>query len=153
MIFVYLDESIVMNGSLNKVMLIGNVGSEIKVHQFDNQNKVGNFPLATNESYVSKETGQRVENTEWHNIVIRETKVVEIFEKYVKTGDKLYVEGKIKTRKWQDSNGQNRYITEIILQEFTFLSPKNEGQAFQSSKSIPSAVPQIEKSEENQPPF
>lgn len=142
-----------MNGSLNKVMLIGNVGSEVKVHQFENQNKIGSFPLATNESYLSKETGQKIENTEWHNIVIRETKVVEIFEKYVRTGDKLYVEGKIKTRKWVDSNGQNRFTTEIILQEFTFLSPKSEGHTFQPSKSIPSAAPQIEKSAEDQPPF
>lgn len=115
-----------MSGTLNKVMLIGNVGNEIKVHQFDDQNKIGNFPLATSESYTSKETGERISQTEWHNIVVRGAKLVEVFEKYVKKGDKLYVEGRIKTRKWQDQNGQDRYTTEIILNEFTFLTPKGQ---------------------------
>jgi len=121
-----------MSGTLNKVMLIGNVGAEIKVHQFDNQNKIGNFPLATSETYTSRETGEKITQTEWHNIVVRGTKLVEVFEKYVNKGDKLYVEGRIRTRKWQDQNGQDRYTTEIILNEFTFLTPKGQSQQSQT---------------------
>lgn len=126
-----------MNGTLNKVMLIGNVGDEIKVHQFDDQNKIGRFPLATSESFTSKETGEKVSQTEWHNIVVRGTKLVEIFEKYVKKGDKLYIEGKLKSRKWQDSNNQDRYTTEIVVSDFTFLTTKgnssNEGSSYSQS--------------------
>jgi len=113
-----------MNGTLNKVILIGNVGDDVKIHQFDDQNKIGRFPLATSESYTSKDSGEKVTQTEWHNIVVR-NKLAEIFEKFVKKGDKLYVEGKLKTRKWQDQNNQDRYTTEIIVSDFTFLTPKN----------------------------
>lgn len=115
-----------MNGTLNKVILIGNVGDDVKIHQFDDQNKIGRFPLATSESYTSKETGEKVTQTEWHYIVVR-NKVAEIFEKYVKKGDKIYIEGRLKTRKWQDNNNQDRYTTEVIVNDFTFLTPKNSG--------------------------
>lgn len=111
-------------GSLNKVMLIGNVGTEIKAHYFDGGGSVANFTLATNESYVNKTTNQRVTNTEWHNIVVY-NKLAEIFEKYVKVGDKIYVEGRLKTRKWQDESGRERYTTEVLVSEFTFL-PRGE---------------------------
>ena len=85
-----------MTGTLNKVMLIGHLGDNVKMHYFDGGGSIGRFPLATNESYVNKSTGEKVSNTEWHNIVVR-NKVAEIFEKYVKKGDKVYVEGRIKT--------------------------------------------------------
>ena len=113
-----------MNGTLNKVILIGNVGDDVKIHQFDDQNKIGRFPLATSESFTSKDSGEKVTQTEWHNIVVR-NKLAEIFEKFVKKGDKLYVEGRLKTRKWQDQNNQDRYTTEIIVSDFTFLTPKS----------------------------
>ncbi|MDD3458291.1 MAG: single-stranded DNA-binding protein [Weeksellaceae bacterium] len=112
-----------MSGTINKVILIGNVGGEIKIHRFDNNNLIGRLSIATSESYVAKDTGQRVEQTEWHNLVVR-NKLAEIFEKHVKKGDKLYIEGKLKTRKWTDQNGQDRYSTEIIVTEFSFLTPK-----------------------------
>lgn len=113
-------------GSLNKVMLIGNVGTEIKTRYFEGGGCVGNFSLATNEAYVNKSTNKKVVNTEWHNIVVR-NKLAEVFEKHVKVGDKLYVEGRIRTRKWQDDSGTDRYTTEIQVSEFTFLNPKSEG--------------------------
>lgn len=116
-----------MNGTLNKVILIGNVGGDVKIHQFDNNDKIGRLSLATSESYTSKDTGERVVQTEWHNVVVR-NKVAEIFEKYVKKGDKLYIEGKLKSRKWTDANGQERYTTEIIVNDFTFLTPKSSSQ-------------------------
>lgn len=112
-----------MAGTLNKVMLIGHTGDEVKMNYFEGGNSIGRFPLATNEEYVNRATGERVSNTEWHNIVVR-NKAAEICEKYLKKGDKVYIEGRIKTRKWQDDKGMDRYSTEIQCTEFTFLTPK-----------------------------
>ncbi len=90
-----------MSGTLNKVMLIGHLGDDVKIHRFEDGGCVGRFPLATNETYMNKQTNERVSNTEWHNIVLR-NKAAEICEKYLSKGDKVYIEGRIKTRKWQD---------------------------------------------------
>lgn len=116
-----------MNGTLNKVMLIGHTGDEIKMHYFDGGGCIGRFPLATNDSYTNKSTGERIENTEWHNIVMR-NKMAEACEKYLKKGDKIYIEGRIKNRKWQDDSGNDRYSTEIQCIDFNFLTPKPPGQ-------------------------
>jgi len=117
-----------MSGTLNKVMLIGHTGDEVKMHYFEGGNCIGRFPLATNDSYVNKSTGERVTTTEWHNVVVR-NKAAEICEKYLNKGDKIYIEGRLKTRKWQDEQGKDRYSTEIQCTDFTFLSPKNENQS------------------------
>ncbi|GGE40626.1 single-stranded DNA-binding protein [Psychroflexus planctonicus] len=114
-----------MAGTLNKVMLIGHTGDDVKMHYFDENACIGRFPLATNEDYVNKSTGERVSNTEWHNVVVR-NKAAEICEKYLKKGDKVYIEGRIKTRKWQDDKGMDRYSTEVHCTEFTFLTPKDQ---------------------------
>lgn len=114
-----------MSGTLNKVMLIGHLGDEVKMHYFEGGGCIGRFPLATNETYTNKQTNERVTNTEWHNIVVR-NKAAEICEKYLSKGDKVYIEGRIKTRKWQDDKGMDRYSTEIQCLDFTFLSTKNE---------------------------
>ncbi len=111
-----------MNGTLNKVMLIGHLGDEVKMHYFDGGNAIGRFPLATNEVYTNKE-GVQIKNTDWHNIVVR-NKLAEICEKYLTKGDKIYCEGKIKTRQWTDDNNQTKYMTEIQVHELTFLSNK-----------------------------
>jgi single-strand DNA-binding protein len=134
-----------MNGTLNKVMLIGHTGDEIKMHYFDGGNCVGRFPLATNDSYTNKSTGERIENTEWHNVVMR-NKMAEACEKYLKKGDKIYIEGRIKNRKWQDDSGNDRYSTEIQCTDFNFLTPKPQGQTPQDSqvdnvREHPSATP------------
>lgn len=115
-----------MAGTLNKVMLIGHTGDDVKMVYFEGGGAIGRFPLATNEDYVNKSTGERVSNTEWHNIVVR-NKGAEICEKYLKKGDKVYIEGRLKTRKWQDDKGNDRYSTEIQCMDFTFLTPKSEG--------------------------
>ena len=115
-----------MSGSLNKVMLIGNLGDEVKMHHFDGGGCIGRFPIATNENYTNKTTGEKVSNTEWHNVVVR-NKAAEVCEKYLSKGDKIYVEGKIKTRKWQSEDGVQRYSTEIHVNEFNFLSNKSDG--------------------------
>ena len=114
-----------MSGTLNKVMLIGQLGDEVKVHYFEGGGCIGRFPLATNETYTNRQTNERVTNTEWHNIVVR-NKAAEICEKYLSKGDRIYVEGRIKTRKWQDESGQERYSTEIQVTDFTFLTTKKE---------------------------
>lgn len=124
-----------MSGTLNKVMLIGHLGDNVKIHYFDDSNCVGRFPLATNETYTNKQTNEKVTNTEWHNVVVR-NKAAEICEKYLKKGDRVYIEGRLKTRKWQDDKGNDRYSTEIICTDFTFLTAKNE-QPLQAGNSAP----------------
>ena len=110
-----------MAGTVNKVILIGHLGDDIKMHHFEGGNAIGRFPLATNETYTSKQTGERVTNTEWHNIVVR-NKAAEIMERYLKKGDKVYIEGRLRTRQWQDQENNTRYTTEIHVLEFTFLN-------------------------------
>jgi single-strand DNA-binding protein len=121
-----------MSGTLNKVMLIGHLGDEVKMHYFEGGGCVGRFPLATNETYTIKQTNERVTNTEWHNVVVR-NKAAEICEKYLTKGDRVYIEGKLKTRKWQDEKGMDRYTTEIQCTDFTFLTTKSESQDGDSS--------------------
>ena len=114
-----------MSGTLNKVMLIGHLGDDVKMHYFEGGGSIGRFPLATNETYVNKTTGEKVSQTEWHNIVVR-NKAAEICEKYLSKGDKIYIEGRIKTRKWSGEDGVERYSTEINVNEFTFLTTKKD---------------------------
>ena len=125
-----------MSGTLNKVMLIGHLGDDIKMHYFDGGGSIGRFPLATNESYVNKNTGEKVSNTEWHNLVVR-NKAAEICEKYLSKGDRIYVEGRIKTRKWTGEDGADRYSTEINVNEFTFLTTKKDVSQTSPSDSVP----------------
>ena len=114
-----------MSGTLNKVMLIGHLGDDIKIHHFEGGGSIGRFPLATNENYTNKNTGEKITNTEWHNVVVR-NKAAEICEKYLSKGDKIYIEGRIKTRKWKAEDGADRYSTEINVNEFTFLNTKKD---------------------------
>lgn len=119
-----------MSGTLNKVMLIGNLGDEVKMHYFENGDCIGRFPIATSETYTNKKTGERTTTTEWHNIIVR-NKSAEICEKYLGKGDKVYVEGRLRTRQWQDDTGNTRYSTEVQAQDFTFLTPKGDSTANQ----------------------
>lgn len=134
-----------MNGTLNKVMLIGHLGDDVKMHYFDGGGCIGRFPLATNEVYTNKTSGEKVTNTDWHNVVVR-NKAAEICEKYLSKGDKIYIEGRIKTRKWQDQDQKDRYTTEVNVDEFTFLTTKkSEAAGSNPEASVPPAV------EENPP--
>lgn len=119
-----------MSGTLNKVMLIGHTGDEVKMTYFEGGGCIGRFPLATNETYTNRTTGEKVSNTEWHNIVVR-NKGAEVCEKYLRKGDRVYIEGRIKTRKWQDDQGNDRYSTEIQCTDFTFLTSKSESESSQ----------------------
>ena len=138
-----------MSGTLNKVMLIGHLGDEVKIHYFEGGNCIARFPLATNETYTNRQTGEKVTNTDWHNIVVR-NKAAEVCEKYLSKGDKVYVEGRLKNRQWQGEDGNMRYTTEVHVQDFTFLTTKNEsmsagqagmGNAQQSSGTPPQDSP------------
>ncbi|GAB1857558.1 single-stranded DNA-binding protein [Flavobacteriaceae bacterium MHTCC 0001] len=131
-----------MAGTLNKVMLIGNLGDDVKMHYFEGGGCVGRFPLATSETYTNKQTNEKVTNTEWHNIVVR-NKGAEICEKYLSKGDKVYIEGRLKTRKWIDDKGNDRYSTEIQCTDFTFLNTKKESETNKASTPMPSSNPAV----------
>lgn len=124
-----------MNGTLNKVMLIGHLGDDVKMHYFDGGNCIGRFQLATNDVYINKTTNEKITSTEWHNLVVR-NKAAELCEKYLSKGDKIYVEGRLKSRQWQAEDGSTKYTTEIQVTEFTFLSTKKDNE---NNKQIPNS--------------
>ena len=107
-----------MSGSLNRVMLIGNLGRDPEVRATQSGTKIANLALATSESWKDKNTGERKEKTEWHRVVIFDEKLAEVAEKYLRKGAKVYLEGTLQTRKWQDQSGQDKYSTEVVLQRF-----------------------------------
>ncbi|PWH85747.1 single-stranded DNA-binding protein [Brumimicrobium oceani] len=114
-----------MAGSVNKVILIGNLGKDPEIRALENGAKLARFPIATSESYTDKTTGERRNITDWHNIVVWRG-LAEVVEKYVKKGQKIYVEGKLKTRSWQDEAGVTKYTTEVVADNMTMLSSRNE---------------------------
>ena len=120
-----------MAGSLNKVMLIGNLGRDPEVRSFQNGGKVCNLRIATSETWKDRNTGERRERTEWHSVAIFSEGLVRVAEQYLRKGSKVYIEGQLQTRKWQDQNGQDRYSTEVVLQGFgstlTMLDGRGEG--------------------------
>ncbi|UAB78882.1 single-stranded DNA-binding protein [Erythrobacter sp. SCSIO 43205] len=105
-----------MAGSLNKVMLIGNLGADPEIRSFQNGGRVANLRIATSENWKDKNTGERREKTEWHTVAIFSDGLVNVVERYLKKGSKVFVEGKLQTRKWQDQNGNDRYSTEVVIQ-------------------------------------
>src|SRR5271157_2844443 len=107
-----------MAGSVNKVTLIGNLGKDPEVRRLNSGDQVVSFSLATSESWRDKTTGERRERTEWHNIVIFNENLGKVAEQYLKKGSKVYVEGQLQTRKWQDQSGQDRYTTEVVVNRF-----------------------------------
>ncbi|MFV0249294.1 MAG: single-stranded DNA-binding protein [Tenacibaculum sp.] len=113
-----------MARTVNKVILIGYLGDEVKMHYFDKENCLGRFSLATNETYTNKRTGEKITNAEWHNIVVR-NKLAESCEKYLSKGDKIYIESRIKSRQYE-FEGQKRYATEISVLDLSFLSTKKD---------------------------
>ncbi|MGD0186068.1 MAG: single-stranded DNA-binding protein [Roseiarcus sp.] len=121
-----------MAGSVNKVILIGNLGKDPQVRSLNSGEKVVNFSLATSESWRDKTTGERKEKTEWHNVVIFNENIGKIVEQYCKKGTKVYVEGQLQTRKWTDQSGVEKYTTEVVLQRFrgelTLLDSRASGE-------------------------
>lgn len=120
-----------MAGSVNKVILIGNLGRDPEVRSFQNGGKVCNLRIATSENWKDRNTGERRERTEWHSVAIFNEGLVRVAEQYLRKGSKVYIEGQLQTRKWQDQSGQDRYSTEVVLQGFgstlTMLDGRGEG--------------------------
>lgn len=139
-----------MAGTLNKVMLIGNLGKDPEIKTFEGGNSLARFPIATSETYTNKQSNEKVTQTEWHTIVLRRG-LAEVAEKYLKKGDKIFIEGKIKTRSWEDDRGEKRYSTEIQADSMTMLSGRRD-----DNSSAPQSSPQnvgLEKGEEDDLPF
>jgi single-strand DNA-binding protein len=107
-----------MAGSVNKVILIGNLGADPEVRKFQNGGSVCNLRVATSENWKDRNTGERREKTEWHTVAIFSEGLVRVAEQYLKKGSKVYLEGQLETRKWQDQNGNDRYTTEVVLRNF-----------------------------------
>ncbi|MCK8781147.1 single-stranded DNA-binding protein [Rhizobium sp. NTR19] len=120
-----------MAGSVNKVILIGNVGADPEIRRTQDGRPIANLRVATSEQWRDRNTGERREKTEWHNVVVFNEGLTKVVEQYVKKGAKLYIEGQLQTRKWQDQSGNDRYSTEIVLQGFnstlTMLDGRGEG--------------------------
>ncbi len=120
-----------MAGSVNKVILIGNLGRDPEVRSFQNGGKVVNLRIATSESWRDRNTGERKERTEWHSVAIFNENIAKIAEQYLRKGSTVYIEGALETRKWQDQSGQDRYTTEIVIRpyrgELTLLGGRGDG--------------------------
>ena len=120
-----------MAGSVNKVIIVGNLGRDPEVRTFQNGGKVCNLRIATSENWKDRNTGERKERTEWHSVAIFSEPLARVAEQYLRKGSKVYIEGQLETRKWQDQSGQDRYSTEVVLRpyrsELTMLDGRNEG--------------------------
>ena len=120
-----------MAGSVNKVILIGNLGRDPEVRSFQNGGRVANFSLATSERWKDRNSGEQRERTEWHRIAVLNDNLINVVERYLRKGSKVYVEGQLETRKWTDQSGQERYTTEVVLRpyrgELTMLDGRGEG--------------------------
>jgi len=128
-----------MAGSINKVILIGNLGKDPEVRHLESGVAVCNFSIATGETYKDKNSGEKVTHTEWHNIVLWRG-LAEVAEKYLKKGAKIYIEGKLRTRSWQDQEGNTRYTTEILGDNMTMLGKTVESNSLPPLPSQPAAV-------------
>jgi len=128
-----------MAGSVNKVILIGNVGKDPEIRMTQDGREIANITLATSDSWKDKNTGEKKEKTEWHRIVIFSDGLVKIVKSYVKKGSKLYIEGSLQTRKWEDNTGAEKYTTEIVLQNFnsvlTLLDSRSSSEGSSSSRN------------------
>lgn len=141
-----------MAGSLNKVVLIGNLGRDPEIRTTGDGREIANFSIATSESWKDKMTGERKDKTEWHRIVVFSEGLVRVIKNYVKKGTKLYIEGQLQTRKWVDNENKERYTTEIVLQNFnsTLILLDSRGDAAmgqQSASASPKSAPAFDNSE------
>ena len=143
-----------MVGSVNKVILLGNLGKDPEIRSMQSGSKMASFSIATSKRWKDKATSEQKEKTSWHNIVVFGDGLVDIVEKYVKKGSKIYVEGELQTRKWQDQEGKDRYTTEVILQGYnsnlTLLDSRNSSNIPQESSISNDQQPISDNSDTNQ---
>jgi single-strand DNA-binding protein len=149
-----------MAGSVNKVILVGNLGKDPEIRSFQNGGRVASFSIATSESWKDKSSGERKDKTEWHKVSVLNDKLVEVVERYLKKGAKVYIEGQLETRKWQNKEGQDQYTTEVVLRPFrgelTMLDGKSSGgggggSSFGPSDDAPSFGPSASSNNNNVP--
>lgn len=130
-----------MSGSVNRVILIGNLGRDPEVHNMQSGDKVCNLNIATSESWKDKQTGEKKERTEWHRVVIFSQPLVNVAEQYLRKGAKVYLEGQLETRKWTDQSGAEKYSTEVVLRpyksEIVMLDGKRDAQSTDNTYSAP----------------
>jgi len=130
-----------MAGSVNKVILVGNLGRDPEIRSTQDGQRIANLSLATSESWRDKASGERREKTEWHRVVIFNERLAEVAEKYLRKGSKVYIEGQLQTRKWTDQSGQEKYTTEVVLQRFrgelTMLDTRGAGGGDQPGMAEP----------------
>ena len=140
-----------MSGSLNKVILIGNLGNDPEIRSTNDGREIANFSLATGESWKDKVTGEKKEKTEWHRIVCFNEGLVKVIKEYVKKGTKLYIEGQLQTRKWLDNTNQEKYTTEVVLQGYNaniiLLGTGNNSMGQSEQSTTPSNNPVFENDE------
>ena len=141
-----------MAGSVNKVILVGNLGRDPEIRSTQDGREIATLALATSDTWKDKNTGERKEKTEWHRVVIFSEGLVNVVKNYVKKGSKLYIEGALQTRKWTDKDGQEKYSTEVVLQGFgstlTMLDSKGSGSNDNTSYSKPAAAASAPKASE-----
>jgi single-strand DNA-binding protein len=116
-----------MAGSVNKVILVGNLGADPEVKSFQNGGRIANLRIATSEDWKDRQTGEKKERTEWHQVVLQSDGLVGVAERYLRKGSKVYIEGQLRTRKWQDKEGRDRYTTEIQANEMQMLGARGGG--------------------------
>lgn len=146
-----------MAGSINKVILVGNLGNDPEIRSTQDGREIANFSLATSDSWKDKSTGERKEKTEWHRVVIFQPGLIDVVRRYVKKGTKLYIEGSLQTRKWVDNNGLDRYSTEVVIQGFngnlTILDSNNSGDSNRNQFDAESSKPSHHNSGEGKNNF
>ena len=134
-----------MAGSINKVILVGNLGRDPEIRSLQDGSRVANLSLATSETWRDKNSGERRERTEWHRVVIFNDRLVDVVERFLRKGSKIYVEGQLQTRKWTDQQGQERYTTEVVLQRFrgelTMLDSRGDGGSAGGDYGDPGGAP------------
>lgn len=146
-----------MSGSVNKVILIGNLGNDPEIRTTQDGRKIATLSLATSERWKDRNTGEQREKTEWHRVVIFNEGLVNVAEQYLRKGSKIYVEGQIQTRKWQDQSGADRYSTEIVLQNYnatlTMLDSKGEGSSQEPAPTPRMPMDKERRAIQNSPSF
>ena len=137
--------------SINKVILIGNLGKDPEVRHFENGGSLARFSLATSETYTNKETNEKVTQTEWHTVVTRGGLASKVVEPYLKKGNSVYIEGKLRTRSWEDKDGVTRYTTEVLCDSLEMLGKKSDSS--EASSSSQSATTPLQDSPDDDMPF
>lgn len=138
-----------MAGSVNKVIIMGNLGKDPEIRNFPNGGRVCNFSVATSESWRDKNSGEKQERTQWHNISILSDPLVNIAERFLKKGSKVYLEGQLETRKWQDNSGSDRYSTEIVLRPYKGEITLIDNRADSNMSDEPTSNNQMDEIQEN----